>query len=154
MDISKQADDFFFHLQMQLNSMNIDRVASNLKTHELNILHIINYGSKEKGGVYVSEIANSLGLPMSAVSRSLKHLEDEMHYIVRKSDQKDRRNTLVTMTEEGRTEYKHVMAFAKEFGQKIFSCLTSEERHQYLEMSDKLHNAAKSEFAKLCQQEP
>ena len=153
MDLTKQADEFFFHIQVEMNKHNINRLAGNLMTHELSVLNTIHCKSGEKGGVYVSEIAKSLDLPMSAVSRILRRLEYELHYIIRQSDPKDRRNTLVSLTEIGEREYHEIFAYAREFVSRIFQCLTEEEQHQYFAMSKKLQIAGEMEFAKLYQQE-
>ncbi len=149
MDISKQTDDFFFRLQMQMHSFNIDAFSKNLRTHELNILHTINRCSDDKGGVYVSEIAKTLELPMSAISRMLKHLEDDLHYIVRKQDTENRRHTIVSITDRGKLEYDRTMELAKSFISKVFQCFTLEERILYCEMMEKIKNATDIEYAKL-----
>lgn len=149
MDINKQADEFFFRLQIQMNSMNIDKLASNLKTHELATLYIIDSCGCEKDGVYVSEIAEGLHIPISAVSRILKRLEYDIHYIERRTNPKDRRNTIVSMSEEGKKYYDKTMDLAKAFGNRIFSSLTLEEQQLYFQLSEKLKEAAEIEFAKL-----
>ncbi len=51
-------------------------------------------------GIYVSELAKSMKVMPSAISRILKVL-DEKKLVTRKVDEKDRRNTYVFLTEEG-----------------------------------------------------
>ena len=146
------ADELFFRLQLQLNRNDINKVSGNLKTHELGILHIIN-NHQDKGGVYVSEIAKPMGLSMSAVSRILKRLEDELHFIERKSDPNDRRNILVSLTEIGKNEYSKRIKAAIEFSKRVFNYLTPEEQELFIQFSERLAKAADIEMAKLSKKE-
>lgn len=58
-----------------------------------------------EGGVSVSAIAKHAHKPMSAISRNLGKLEDD-GLIERRPDPDDRRNTLVTLTEQGREAHE------------------------------------------------
>lgn len=51
-------------------------------------------------GVYVSELADKLDVSPPAVSRMLRHME-ENHWVERRVEQSDRRNTLVMATQAG-----------------------------------------------------
>lgn len=55
----------------------------------------------EEEGVSVSKIAKEMTVPAAAVSRSIRQLE-EKGYIIRSVNQKDRRNTYVSLTPTGR----------------------------------------------------
>lgn len=151
MGVSKQSDESFFRLLLQMNRLSLDKLPTNLKAHELAALFIIDECNCDKDGVYVSEIAESLRIPMSGVSRILKRLESELHYIVRRPDTKDRRNTLVSLTKEGKDNFDQNKALAIDFAKKVFNYLTPEEQHQYLQISEKLKKASDIEFANLYQ---
>ena len=52
------------------------------------------------GAIYVSDIARQMHQPMPAISRGLRQMEQDGH-IVRETDPKDRRKTLVRITPAG-----------------------------------------------------
>lgn len=145
----KNVNESFFHLLLQMQRFKVDKLVPRLKTHELAILYIIDSCSKDKGGAYVSEIAEALGIPASGVSRILRRLEDELCYITRTADSNDRRNTLVSFTKKGKKSFDRDKSFALGIATKIFNYLTPEEQVQYLELSKKLKNASDIVLSKL-----
>lgn len=142
-------DEAFFRLILQMNRVKLDRLAPQLKTHELGVFYIIDINTKEKGGAYVSEIAELLNIPLSGVSRILRRMEDELGFIVRTPDPKDRRNTIVSFTDKGRENYENEKKLAMGIASRIFNHLTHEEQLKYIELTKKLHKATKIEFSKL-----
>lgn len=84
-------------------------------------LQAIDYYAREKGGnLTVSELADKLRVQSSAVSRSLKALENK-GYVERTIHKSDRRNTYVALTELGKEELKSVQATINEFSEAIIS---------------------------------
>lgn len=65
-------------------------------------------------GVYVSDIAKRLKITAPAVSKMLKCME-EQGYVERRVDEKDRRNTRVTITSAGREAEQWVRRQMEEF---------------------------------------
>lgn len=146
---SNNIDEIFFRLLLQMNRVKLDKFAPKLKTHELAILYIIDIHTSSKGGAYVSEIAEVLNIPTSGVSRILRRMEDELCYIKRTPDPKDRRNIIVSFTDKGKESYGHHKSFAMGIASNIFNHLTKEEQLQYIELSKKLQKASEIELSKL-----
>ena len=65
---------------------------------------------KEEQGIYVSMLASGMQSSTPAVSRLLRAME-EKGLIERKVDRKDRRNTFVSITEEGQVALKEKLAW-------------------------------------------
>lgn len=70
--------------------------------------------------VRVSDIVNRMAIPAPAVSRGLKSMEAKA-MVKREVDVNDRRNTWVTITEEGEIAYKETAAAMSEFFDEIFA---------------------------------
>ncbi|MEG0972107.1 MAG: MarR family transcriptional regulator [Lachnospiraceae bacterium] len=84
-----------------------------LKKGEFGILSMIEHFEQQTGteNVCASDLANQLDLMPPAVSRTLKGLE-EKGYVERLTDKKDRRNTIIVITQEGlkaRDEARNVL---------------------------------------------
>lgn len=89
--------------------------------------------SGDKGGVYVSNIAKKLKITTPAVSKMLKGLE-ERHYIERKTDTKDRRNTIVSLTEEGKRARKTVFEEMNVFTKRSIERLGENEAKELIRL--------------------
>lgn len=63
-------------------------------------LHIIIQQHGTDGAIYVSDLARAMRQPMPAISRGLRTMEQEGS-IVRETDPRDRRKTLVRITPQG-----------------------------------------------------
>ena len=63
-------------------------------------LHMLIEQHGQDGAIYVSTIARNMHQPMPAVSRALRQMEQDGH-IVRETDPRDRRKTLVRLTTAG-----------------------------------------------------
>ena len=64
--------------------------------------------SRKDEGVTVSELAKKTEVPMPAISRMMKPLE-ERHLIVRSISPSDRRSIIVTLTKEGQDTVNHLL---------------------------------------------
>lgn len=90
-------------------------------THgEYMVLSRIHANSRQYGdicGAHVSDIVRDLGIAPPGISRVLRSLESK-GLVLRKSDQKDRRNTCVCLTDEGaqirQTGHDKLKRFAQE----------------------------------------
>ncbi len=80
-------------------------------------------------GIYVSDLAKSMRIMPSAVSRILKVL-DEKNLVKRKVDEKDRRNTYVFLTEEGIKDCEKHKRIFDSYLQNIAKRLGSEKIEQ------------------------
>lgn len=80
-----------------------DKVIDGLSQHEYLVLSFVNQehtAHPELPGIYVSALADGLMISVSMASKLLKTLE-EKNWILRTVDKNSRRNTFVSLTEEG-----------------------------------------------------
>lgn len=89
--------------------------------------------SGDIGGVYVSNIAKKLRITTPAVSKMLKGLE-EKRYIMRKTDTKDRRNTIVSLTKEGQKARQTVFEEMNAFTKKSIERLGESEAEELIQL--------------------
>lgn len=89
--------------------------------------------SEDMDGIYVSEIAKKLRITPPAVSKMLKGLE-ERHYIVRTTDTKDRRNTIVSLTKEGERARETVFNEMNVFTKKSIERLGENEAKELIRL--------------------
>lgn len=97
-----------------------------------------------RDAVRVSEIAAWRNVPMSGVSRGLAALE-EKGFIERSIGRSDRRNTLVALTEAGRTELDAIRSHREKFLSRILCDVTDEEMTTLISITDKLYRAIERE---------
>ena len=90
------------------------------------------------GAIYVSDIARQMHQPMPAISRGLRQMEQDGH-IVRETDPKDRRKTLVRITPAGERARKANEQAMNDYFARIMARLTPEQLAQKF-------NAAFDEF--------
>ena len=90
------------------------------------------------GAIYVSDIARQMHQPMPAISRGLRQMEQDGH-IVRETDPKDRRKTLVRITPAGERARKTNEQAMNDYFARIMARLTPEQLAQKF-------NAAFDEF--------
>ena len=96
------------------------------------------------GAIYVSDIARYMHQPMPAVSRGLRQMEQDGH-IVRETDPKDHRKTLVRITPEGeRARSANEQAMNAYFA-RIMARLTPEELAKANAVKDALLAAIEAE---------
>ena len=98
--------------------------------------------------VYVSDVAQLLEISAPAVSRTLNHLEEKL-YIERLTDQGDRRNVCITITDTGRAAIESDMKKVMQFVEKALSHLEDNEITQFAELFNKVYEAMKSEIGKI-----
>ena len=109
-------------------------------------LHMLIEQHGRDGAIYVSTIARHVRQPMPAVSRGLRMMEQDGH-ILRETDPKDRRKTLVRITPEGeRARLANEQAMNAYFA-RIMARLTPEELAQANAVKDSLLAAIEAENA-------
>ena len=97
--------------------------------------------------ITVSDIVNHVHVAPSAVSRSLKSLE-EKGCIVRTVDTKDRRNTYVKLTEKGISYMKECEQIMREFSDAVFGGLGEANMEQLIFYMKKILELSEQEIAK------
>ena len=81
------------------------------------------------GAIYVSDIARQMHQPMPAISRGLRQMEQDGH-IVRETDPKDRRKTLVRITPAGERARKANEQAMNDYFARIMARLTPQQLAQ------------------------
>jgi DNA-binding MarR family transcriptional regulator len=98
------------------------------------------------GAIYVSDIARQMHQPMPAISRGLRQMEQTGH-IVRETDPKDRRKTLVRITPAGERARKANEQAMNDYFARIMARLTPEQLAQANAVKDALLAAIEAENA-------
>ena len=110
------------------------------------VLTSIEHLSRKKDGkLTVSELAEHIHLKPSAVSRSLKGLEDR-GWIDRAVNKTDRRIVYVTPTEAGVTEVRNVQQTMDEVFSAVFSQIKEEDMRRLLNYLDELYQITQKEI--------
>ncbi|WP_455499950.1 MarR family winged helix-turn-helix transcriptional regulator [Gemmiger sp.] len=109
-------------------------------------LHTLIEQHGQDGAIYVSTIARQVHQPMPAVSRGLRQMEQDGH-IVRETDPRDRRKTLVRITPEGEAVRLANEQAMNAYFARIMARLTPEELAQANAVKDALLEAIEAENA-------
>ena len=98
------------------------------------------------GAIYVSDIARQMHQPMPAISRGLRQMEQDGH-IVRETDPKDRRKTLVRPTEKGLDASRQVETAISRYFERVICRIPEEQREQLFSLTGVLLEAVEAENA-------
>lgn len=103
----------------------------------------------EKGdscGISVTELASLLCVSVPTVSRCLQKLSAK-GYIVKTSNQKDRRGTYVTLTPEGEAICKKARKNISGFLERVLAHIDPAELEQFFHTMDKILDAVRTELS-------
>ena len=131
--------------------LNIGSILPHLNKGEFVLMNGINHVQKKIGsehGVKMSELAEYIHALPPAVSRSIKALE-EKEYVRRYVDQKDRRNTLVEITEAGQEVLQESNEIVDEFIRRVFEKTDKEEMARLVNYIYQQYDLAKRELEKI-----
>ena len=95
----------------------------------------------------ISQLNQKLHTQNSAVSRTLKNLEDH-GWICRMTDPKDRRNTCVALTESGEDMQQNMTCTMQEFGRAVISQMDEQDLKKLIVCLDELYDIAAEEIEK------
>ena len=98
------------------------------------------------GAIYVSDIARQTHQPMPAISRGLRQMEQDGH-IVRETDPKDRRKTLVRFTPKGYEACRQCEAALGDYFSSVMARLEPEQLAQMEALRGALMEAILAENA-------
>ena len=98
------------------------------------------------GAIYVSDIARQMHQPMPAISRGLRQMEQDGH-IVRETDPKDRRKTLVRFTPKGYEACRQCEAALGDYFSSVMARLEPEQLAQMEALRGALMEAILAENA-------
>mgnify|MGYP004585933657 FL=1 len=131
--------------------LNIGSILPHLNKGEFVLMNGIYHVQKKIGsehGVKMSELAEYTHALPPAVSRTIKALE-EKGYVRRFVDQKDRRNTLVEITEAGQEALKESNDIMNEFIRRVFEKTDKEEMARLVTYIYQQYDLAKEELEKI-----
>lgn len=92
----------------------------------------------ESGGMTQRELTERLGVKPGSASEVIGKLESA-GLILRTSSREDRRTTDIRLTEAGREKAEEALSQRKQRHQEMFSCLSEEEKADFLRLLEKLN---------------
>lgn len=95
-------------------------------------------------GIYVSEVAHNLRIASSQTSRMLRSLE-ERNLIGRQVDDRDRRNTYVFLTEEGKEVCQRTQVFIKSYMERVLKSMGEERVEELIRLCNELADVMEKE---------
>lgn len=99
----------------------------------------------EDGNITISELAKKTRVLSSAISRTLKRLE-EKGYVERTVNKNDRRNTYVEITDRGREVAQEVREIMRDYGEAVLSKFDEEELSMLISYLNNIYDIAKKEI--------
>ena len=99
----------------------------------------------ENGQITISELASRAKMLPSAISRTLKGLE-ERGYVERNVNKNDRRNTYVELTEAGRQLTEEARQTMSDFGKSVMSQVDGEDMKRLISYLDNIYHIAEKEI--------
>ena len=131
-----------FVMARKFNQLNaIERMGVMPKSEGFVLQVIINISEGEKG-CRVSDIAKALEVSVPAISRTLKKLR-EKEFIESIINEKDRRNTYITITNKGRTSLERDLSKMNSLMKAVKKDLTEEELKEFCRIYDKIYESFK-----------
>lgn len=138
----------FFSVINQFHRLRIGDLFPELSKSDGMTLMAIDHFNKEKqeGILTVSELADKMHMQPSAVSRTLKNLEDR-ELIERTINKSDRRNTYVALSEKGKRQWKEMEATMGAFAAAVLARMNEEDLESLVSYLDELYQVAAEEIA-------
>ena len=99
----------------------------------------------ENGKITISELASRAKMLPSAISRTLKGLE-ERGYVERNVNKNDRRNTYVELTEAGRQLTEEARQTMSDFGKSVMAQVDGEDMKRLISYLDNIYHIAEKEI--------
>lgn len=99
----------------------------------------------ENGQITISELASRAKMLPSAISRTLKGLE-ERGYVERNVNKNDRRNTYVELTEAGRQLTEEARQTMSDFGKSVMSQVDEADMKRLISYLDNIYHIAEKEI--------
>lgn len=118
----------FLHLVERLKNINWDRQFVTLKPHEfcaLSIIRSFRAAHPEVPGIYVSDLAAEMKMPVPAASKLIRSLESN-GWVSRSVDPQNRRNTFVVLTEAGEAVQTQEIVHTAQLSDRIFERMGAE----------------------------
>lgn len=138
----------FLSITNRFHNLNVFTLLP-LARHDYMVLFTIRCLQKKySGGLTVSAVAKEMHVVQPAVSRTLRSLE-ELGLIRRDVSREDRRNTYVTLTQEGQLTIEEADHVLEQFHQGIREQFAPEEMKQLILLMERLYEAAEIQLEKM-----
>jgi DNA-binding MarR family transcriptional regulator len=122
----------------------------NSYTHEVGLTvpaaYVLLLLSSKKGALS-TQIAPLLGMEAGSITRLLKSME-EQQLILRRSDQEDKRQVSVYLTEKGRKMRQKAKKIVKSFNEKLEKRISKDSLDQFLKILDQIVGIAENNHFK------
>lgn len=137
----------FFDAMNQIRKIRIGDLFPEMTKADGVALMAINYFNKERQDrvLTVSELAEKIHTKPSAVSRTLKNLE-EQGMIVRTVNKADRRNTYVTLSEYGRETCEKIEHRMSDFAEAVLKRMDEGDLRRLIAYLNQLYQVAVEEI--------
>ena len=137
----------FLEIMHAFGKLNYGALMPKMNPGDTKLLSIIGryYDKNPEGSMRVSDLVRHMPAPPSAISRGLKCLEGK-GYVQRVTDPKDRRNTLVYMTEEGRKISEEINRTMKDYFDAVFARMDKLDLASMTVLMQKMLNIAEEEL--------
>ena len=99
----------------------------------------------DNGQITISELASRAKMLPSAISRTLKGLE-ERGYVERNVNKNDRRNTYVELTDAGKLVTEEARQTMAEFGKSVMAQVDEEDMKRLISYLDNIYRIAEKEI--------
>ncbi len=143
------------HIQI-MQTVNISLIITPVMTvGEFSLTYCAASYSEEHNGscITVAQLAAMLGISMPAVSRTLRNLQKK-GYIDRRSDENDRRNVLITVTENGYEALgKCISQLSKLFSADVLSKFTDKQLREFVKLFCRLIELMECAFEKIVRED-
>lgn len=137
----------FFEAIDQLRRLHVGDLFPNMSKSDCTTLMAIDYYNQRKsdGVLTVSELAEKIHVKPSAVSRTLKNLE-EQGLIERTVNKSDRRNTYVEISDAGRKRQQEMKVTMEEFVDAVLNRIREEDLRKLVEYLNEVCQIATEEI--------
>ena len=120
-----------FRSMHQFRKLNVGVMMPGVTKQEFITMGVI-LDKGEDGKITISELAAKTQVLPSAISRTLRGLE-EKGYVVRNVNQKDRRNTYVELTAKGEETARQCKKIMHDYGMAVISQLNEQDMERLIQ---------------------
>lgn len=138
----------FFSVMHQFHKLNMAEMfpANLTKMDGITLMSIEHFnGEKTEEKITISELAEKIHTKSSAVSRTLKSLE-EKGLVERQVNKADRRNTYVEVTGPGRDVMKECFEIMDDFSRAVIAKMNADDMERLVGYLDELYQVSKHEI--------
>lgn len=113
---------------------------------EFMLLHVIEREQK-KQGIRMTELTKLLGSSKSAMSKSIRGLE-EKGYVERRADEKDKRNVYICLSKKGSGVFRQSKIQMHQFMFRVIEVLGEKDMKEFIRLMNRFYDIVKEEKEK------